>query len=183
MKDLRINLIGASGAGKSTLAAALAQKFGIKHFDTDFYYHEETDPPFQIQRTPLDRYNLIMNDLSPHSSWVLSGAVGAWQPTPKLDYTLVVLLYLPPEIRLERLKMRESNLYGDRIKPGGDMEADHQFFMKWTSGYDDGTSEGTNTLGHHEEFFKKLNCKVLKFDRPMTTEEQLQRITEFLQLK
>ena len=183
MGDIRINIIGASGAGKSTLAAALAKKLNLPHFDTDFYYHEETDPPFQIPRTPEDRYNLIMNDLKGHSSWVLSGAVGAWTPTPELDYSLVIFLYLPPIVRLERLKQREAGLYGERIKPGGDMETDHKFFMNWTSGYDDGTSEGTNTLGHHEEFFRKLKCKVLRFEKPMTTEQQIGAVTEILNLK
>src|SRR5262249_50471196 len=149
MGDFRINIIGASGSGKTTLAKALAARLGIPHFDADDYYHFPTDPPFQKQRSPQERQSLVMRDLGPLPSWVLSGAVGAWEPEPILDYTHIFLLYLPPEVRLARLRQREQRLYGKRIEAGGDMEEDHKLFIQWTAGYDLGTSEGTNTLRHH----------------------------------
>lgn len=172
----KINIIGASGTGKSTLAKALAAKLNIPHFDSDHFYHKPTNPPFRQQRSPEERFAMIMKDLGHRSTWVLSGAVGAWQPTPKLDYSLVVFLYLPPEIRLERLRQRELRLYGARITRAGDMEADHEYFMKWTAGYDSGSCEGTNTLGHHEAFLNGVKCPVVRIETPMTTEEQIRFI-------
>ena len=175
-QDIRLNIIGASGVGKTTLGKALAKRLDIDFFDSDFYYHELTDPPFQKQRTSEDRCSLIMKDISNCQSWVLSGAVANWLPTPELDYTMLVFLYLPPEIRLKQLKQREQSLYGQRIEAGGDMEADHNFFMNWTAEYDDSTCEGTNTFQHHENFFEQVACKTLKIETPMTTDQQVELV-------
>lgn len=173
---MKIKIIGASGTGKTTLATALAQKFQCAHFDSDDYYHYPTDPPYQRPRSPEDRLALLMDDLNRAPSWILSGGAATWDPAPPVKYSLLVFLYLPPEIRLPRVQRRELQVHGPRILPGGDMEADHQFFMKWTAGYDDGTAEGTNTLACHLSLMKKLGCPILTLDQPMTTSQQIDQI-------
>lgn len=180
MNEIKINIIGASETGKSTLGKAISEKLKIPHFDSDDYYHFPTDPPFRKQRSPEERLSLLMKDLGKHSSWVLSGGAGVWEPSLPNDFSLVVFLYLPPSIRLERLKKRESELFGNRIEQGGDMEADHKKFMEWAFRYDDGTAEGTNTLPHHEAFLKTISCKVLRLESIMTTSEQLASILTVL---
>lgn len=168
----RIYLIGASGTGKTTLAKALAAQLSLPHFDSDDYFHYPSDPPFQKQRSPEDRAQLLSNDLNQTSSWVLSGGAGTWQPAVDFDPTLVVFLYLTPEVRISRLKARENNLYGARILAGGDMENIHKEFIAWTKGYDDGSAEGTNTLPLHEAYLS-LMPTVLKLKDPLSTEEQI----------
>jgi adenylate kinase family enzyme len=169
----RINIIGASGTGKTTLAKALAHKLDCLQFDSDDYFHIPTNPPYQKQRSPEERKALIERDLSKQSSWVLSGGAAVWEPTPELDFTLVVFLYLAPAIRLERLRVREAKLFGARIQAAGDMALDHKEFMEWTAGYDSGKSAGTNTLLRHESFLVSVRCPALRIDEPMTTEEQV----------
>jgi adenylate kinase family enzyme len=173
---VRINVVGASGVGKTTLGRALAERFGIPHFDADAYYHLPTDPPFREQRTPEDRCALLESDLRELDGWVLSGGAGTWNPAPSLRYTLHVFLWLPSELRIERLLRRERELYADRILPGGDMEADHAAFMAWTRGYDDSTAEGTNTLACHEALLRNATCPVLRLSGPLSVDEALQRV-------
>lgn len=115
---------------------------------------------------------MLSRDLKPNASWVLSGGAGTWQPAVDFDPTLVVFLYLSPEIRLSRLKERENKLYGARLTPGGDMEEKHKEFLVWTCGYDDGTAEGTNTLPAHETYLSKIQSP-LRLETPLTTEEQV----------
>jgi adenylate kinase family enzyme len=172
----RITIMGASGTGKTTLATALAQRLTLQVFDTDFYYHYQTDPPFQKQRTSEERNSFLVQDLAKHESWIVSGNVPCWEPTPNLDYTLVVFLYLTPQLRMERLKTRETKLYGARISAGGDMEQIHREFMDWTSGYDSGEMEGTLSLRHHEAFLKEAPCPVLRFDGGTPTAKQIDSI-------
>lgn len=175
-----IYIIGASGTGKTTLAKALSEKLGFPQFDSDDYYHYPTDPPFQKQRSSEERASLLTNDLSKHPSWILSGGAGVWEPRPQIEYSLVVFLYLPPEIRLERLQVREAKLYGARILSGGDMESTNREFMAWTSGYDDGTCGGTCTLPRHLSFLDSLKCRVLRLGRAMATREQVEKVIEML---
>ncbi len=176
VRPVRINVIGASGVGKTTLGRALAERVGVPHFDADAYYHLPTDPPFRQQRTPEDRCALLERDLNALDGWVLTGGAGTWTPAPALRYTLHVLLWLPSELRIERLLQRERELYADRILPGGDMEADHIAFLAWTRGYDDGTAKGTNTLPCHEELLRGATCSVLRLSGPLTVDEALERV-------
>lgn len=87
-----------------------------------------------------------------------------------------MFVWLPSELRIERILRRERELYADRILPGGDMAADHVAFLEWTRGYDDGTAEGTNTLPCHEELLRSATCPVLRLTEPFTVEEALARV-------
>lgn len=174
----RINVIGASGVGKTTLARAVAARLGVPHFDSDDYYHLPTDPPYRQQRTPEDRCAMLERDLEPLDSWVLSGGAAAWTPMSASlrRVTLHVFVWLPREIRLQRLCEREHAAYGPRILPGGDMESDHVAFMKWTVGYDDGTAEGTNTFPAHEALLRAATCPVLRLADDMTRDDAVMRV-------
>jgi adenylate kinase family enzyme len=164
--------------GKTTLGRALAARLGIAQVDSDDYFHFPTDPPYRRQRTPEDRCALIERDLGAFESWIVTGGVGTWVPAPALHYTLHILMLLPVRTRLERLTQREQSLYGARVLSGGDMEQDHREFMQWTAGYDDSTSEGTNTLGAHEYLLASAACPVLRLPGPMRLEDAVARVLD-----
>ena len=71
----RIHILGASGSGTTTLGAALAERFGVIHLDTDEYFWEPTDPPFQHPRARKQRQTLLAAALDAHSRWTLSGSL------------------------------------------------------------------------------------------------------------
>jgi hypothetical protein len=56
------------------------------------------------------------------------------------------------------------------------MESTHKEFLEWTAGYDSGLAEGTNTLPVHEAFLKTLKCPVIRFDKEVSTAEQIEII-------
>ncbi len=171
----RIHLIGASGCGKTTLGQALAQQLGCAHFDADDYFHEPTDPPFQRQRSPEACLQLITQDLKEHQEWVISGNVLNWGAHPLLIPSLLILMILPLDLRLKRLRQRESQRFGSRIEPGGDMYQDHLWFMNWTCGYDDGSAE-RNNLPAHQALLAQQTGPTLQLDGSLSTVQQLAQI-------
>ncbi len=162
MNDTRINILGASGSGTTTVGRRLAKALSIPFFDSDDYYHLPTDPPFQKQRSLESCRQLISRDLPPTANWVLSGGVAGWLHDLDLRWTTVVFLYVPVEMRLQRLRRRESARFGSRIQEGGDMQDTHREFMQWTSRYDVGDQPG-KSLPKHEQYLASLTCPVMRF--------------------
>lgn len=78
-------------------------------------------------------------------------------------FDLVVFVYVPQDIRLERRKHREYERYGDRILLGGDRYKDSKDFIEWAAAYDCGTRTGRSLL-KHKAWITKLNCPVIEVE-------------------
>ncbi len=181
--SLRLNVLGAPGVGKSTLGRALGAHLGLPHFDSDAYYHFPTDPPFQRQRTPEARCALLEQDLRDAPRWVLSGGASTWRPAPALNYTLHVFLWLPGDVRVQRLLAREHALYGARIAPGGDMADEHAAFMAGARAYDvDDGAEGPK-LARHEALLREAGCPVVRVPGDVSVDEALRRVVAALRAR
>jgi len=173
--SIRIHTVGASGSGTTTLAKAIAQKLGCPHFDSDDYYWEKTDPPFATKRSIEERLELLQKNLSRQASWALSGSLVSWGDPIIPHFSHVVFLYIPPQTRLKRLKLREQLRYGDRIESGGDMEKIHADLMEWAAKYDQGGLE-VRSKKVHEEWFKKLKCPLFRIEEDLPTEKQVELV-------
>ena len=161
MTEARIHIVGASGSGTTTLGAALAHASGGAHLDTDDYFWLATDPPFTTKRPVEERLALLTADLDRHAAWVLTGSLIDWGNVLIPRFDLVVFLYVPQEIRIERLMQRERLRYGSQIEPGGRMHAAHTEFVSWAKGYDDPAFEGRSLKGHRA-WLQHLPCPVLE---------------------
>lgn len=134
----RINIFGAPGAGTTTLGKALAQRIGCAFFDTDDYYWFTDDPlPYRRKRNPEHRLRLLSADLEQAGDCVVSGALLGWGDALLPGFHAVVYRWLPAEIRLERIRQRETARYGAaRIAPGGDLHGVFEKFLLWAADYD-----------------------------------------------
>jgi hypothetical protein len=92
----RIHILGASGSGTTTLGCALAERLQCPHFDADDYFWLPTDPPFTHQRERTQRQRLLMDDLTAHDSWVVSGSLCGWGDVAIPLFELVVFLAIDP---------------------------------------------------------------------------------------
>ena len=171
----RIHIVGASGSGTTTLGAALAAATGSVHLDTDDYFWMPTDPPFTTRRPADERLRLLTAELDRHASWVLAGSLLDWGNVLIPRFTLVVFLYLPPDIRIERLRKRERQRYADAIDPGGSMHASHGEFIAWAKGYDDPAFEG-RSLARHRAWLERLPCPVLEISGTPAVEDSVARV-------
>jgi len=148
----------------TSLGRALANALAISHHDTDDYFWRPTAPPYREMREVADRLRLMLEMFLDGPDWVLSGSFGGWGDPiiPLLD--LVVFLYVPTAIRIQRLRTREAQRFGpEAVAPGGSMHQQAEEFIEWASHYDDGTQEGRN-LARHQAWLAKLPCRVLRLD-------------------
>jgi adenylate kinase family enzyme len=161
----RIHITGASGTGTTTLGRALAQELRCAHFDSDDYYWVPTQPPYREKREPAERVRLLERDLG--DAWVLSGSVSGWGDPLIPRFALVVFLWVPKELRLARLRLREER---ESIPPD-----DREEFLAWAAAYDEaGMEQRSRTL--HERWLAALACPVLRLEGDLTTGERLRRV-------
>ena len=156
--------MGASGAGVTSLGRALADALAAPHHNTDDYFWLPTTPPYREQREVAERLRLMHEMFLPRPGWVLSGSLDGWGSSivPLLD--LVIFVYVPTAIRLERLRAREAVHFGaDAVAPGGWRHQETQEFVEWASHYDDGSREGRH-LVRHQAWLEALQCRVIRLD-------------------
>jgi adenylate kinase family enzyme len=164
VKTGRIHIMGASGAGVTSLGRALADALALSHHDTDDYFWLPTTPPYREKRERADRLRLMREVFLDRADWVLSGDLEGWGDPIIPLFDLVVFLYTPTSVRLQRLRAREATHFGtDAVASGGWRHEETEEFIEWASHYDDGSREGRN-LGLHEAWLARLPCRVLRLD-------------------
>jgi len=180
MKTCRINVVGASGSGATTLGRALADALAVPHHDSDDYLWAPTTPPYRQTRAAAERLRLMQEMFLPRSDWVLSGSLADWGApvVPLLD--LVAFLTVPTELRLKRLRERETRHFGASVvAPGGWRREETEDFLEWATHYEDGTRDGP-TRGLHHAWLATLPCPVLRLDGTRPTEELVREVVTAL---
>lgn len=113
-----IIIFGLNGSGKSVLGKELSRILNYKHIDVEDYYFNESDIPYSSPRPREEFLSLIMNDIKKYSNFVMSAV--------KIDFTddiqsfikLGVFIDAPYEIRMNRVRERSLDKFGDRVMEG-----------------------------------------------------------------
>lgn len=137
-----IHIFGASGSGTTTISQKVCGHTGYSHFDSDSYFWPPPPDPFTVTRGRGDYAALMDRDLNSSPHWVLSGSVTGWYDELVSVFDLIVFVYVPTDIRMERLRRREAERYGDAILPGNSRHQASAEFIEWASAYDSGTRSG-----------------------------------------
>lgn len=167
---VHLHVMGASGSGTTSLGLALSERLDITHLDTDDFFWLPTDPPFTTPRDIGERTALLLRAAPPDEGWVLSGSALKWGRPIEPLYDLIVFLRIDPELRMARIRARETARYGNRIRPGGDMAVKSEEFMKWAASYDTAGPE-RRSLAAHEQWLETQTSPVLRLDSSLDIDE------------
>ena len=168
--------MGASGAGVTSLGRALAESLALPHHDTDDYFWRPTTPPYRDKRDVADRLRLMHEVFLDRADWVLSGSLDGWGGPIVSFFDMVVFVYTPTNVRLQRLRDREARHFGaEAVAPGGWRHEDTEEFLDWASHYDDGSREGRN-LARHRAWLATLPCPVVRLDGTRPTHALVQDV-------
>ncbi len=127
----RIIVCGGNGAGKSTLGKRLAAELGWTFKDIEEYYFpaRNTDYNYSEARTKAEVSELLLADMKEHENFVLASVKGEFGSEVSQMFTCAILIEVPKELRMERVRDRSNQKFGDRMLPGGDLyEKEKQFF-------------------------------------------------------
>ena len=177
---MKVHIFGASGSGTTTLGQTIAKKWNWTHLDADDYYWEKTNPPFQVKVPLVDRNERLINDFEKQEHVVVSGSMVSWGEQWTKAFDLMVFLYVPSAIRMERLKKRERERYGRLLDSDPKFQADSKAFLDWAAQYDDGTFKG-RSLSIHIAWIATLKCPVLRIEGDTSVDERMSRLATFIE--
>ncbi len=178
---MKLLLFGASGSGVSTLGGQLAQTLNFPFLDCDDYYWEKSKVPFTIKRDPVIRNAMLKADMAKHTDWIIGGSLVSWGEEWLSAFDLSVFLWIPHQLRMQRLKAREYERYGDVIFTDTERNKKYDAFIEWAAGYDDPLMTG-RSLHIHEAWMAGLNCPVLQLRGDLTVAERQEKVLETMRL-
>lgn len=150
-----IIITGLNGCGKSTVCKLLAKKLNYYSMDVEDYYFIDSDIPYSKFHTHEETRKLMLEDIVQHNHFVLATVNCDWGEEITSMCKLAVVLKAPLNTRMERIKKREYEKFGDRVLKGGDLyESQHKFHNKVLA-------RGEEHIAKQMQF---LTCPVLKID-------------------
>ena len=161
-----IIVCGLNGTGKSTLGKVLAEKLNFHFIDNESLYFPMVDHHYIYAhpRTREEATKLLFDEIKIYENFVLTsvkGDYGEWF-YPYLQYA--VLIDVPKDVRLQRVKNRSFQKFGNRMLPGGDLHEQEEKFFEFV------TSRPESTV---EEWIQLLSCPILRIDGTKPVEENV----------
>ena len=168
-----IIICGLNGAGKSTLGKALAEKLNFHFIDNEDLYFPKTDPHYLYAspRTRKEVEELLLNEIESHENFVFASVKGDYGEIFYPFWQYAVLIEVPKDIRIQRVKNRSFAKFGSRMLSGGDLYEQEKHFFDLVK------SRAENSV---EEWTKSLNCPVIRIDGTKPIEENINFITEHI---
>ncbi len=168
-----ILICGLNGAGKSTLGKALAEKLHFRFIDIEDLYFPKTDPdyPYASPRTREEVEKLLFIEIKENENFVFTSVKGDYGEADHPFFKYIVLIEVPREIRLQRVKNRSFQKFGNRILPGGDLYEQEKRFFDFVKDRAENTAE---------EWVKRINCPVIRIDGRKSIEENADYIMKLI---
>lgn len=157
-----IIIIGPSGSGKTTLGKIAAQKLWYPYFDVDDYiWKQNTDSPYTQMYTRDEKISRLSNDIAPYEHFVMAGSMSSFHYAFDEMFEMMVLLYVSPDIRIERVHKRAIERFGERVLEGGDMYEAHMRFLNDNRRYEE---DGSPNMREQKEWMENMSCVKIELD-------------------
>ena len=150
-----IIIFGANGSGKTTLGREVARILDFKRMDVEDYYFRDVEIPYSDSRSKDEVISLMIADIEKHRTFVISGVTGDYGDIIPRYYRLAVHMSAPHDLRIERVKQRAFDKFGERVLEGGDMYESEQKFFDFVA---------VRPLYKIDEWAKTLSCPVIHID-------------------
>lgn len=155
-------ITGLNGCGKSTVCKALAEKLNYFSMDVEDYYFIDSDIPYSKFHTHEETKKLMLDDIIKHKNYVLATVNCDWGEEILSTYKFAVVLSVPLNVRMARIKEREYRKFGDRVLQGGDLYESQQKFHKKVS------ARGKEHMDNQRKYIK---CPILELEAVISIDE------------
>lgn len=151
---------------KTTLGKLVAERLGWQAMDVEPYWFPSSDT-YAASRTRETVQQLLLADMERSDGFVFSSVNCSWGKAIEAHFCLAVYLAAPKALRLERIRQRELQRFGDRILEGGDLFESQRRFRAFAAG---------RTEAPILAALQNLSCPVLKLDAALPVEQLAEEI-------
>lgn len=166
-----IIVCGLNGAGKSTLGKALAEELDFYFIDNEDLYFPKTNPHYiyDSPRTREEVGQLLFSEIKTHKNFVFASVKGDYDKNVYPFFKYAVLIEVPKDIRMQRVKNRAFQKFGKRMLPGGDLFEQQEKFFEIVK---------SRTENLVEEWVQSLSCPIIRVDGTKPIKENAKFIIE-----
>lgn len=166
-----IVVCGLNGCGKSTLGKALARQLGLHFIDAEdlYFTRKSINEPYKNPHSRAEVEEQLLCEVARHEGFVFAAVKGDYREEVQKYYQYIVVIEVPKEIRMLRVRNRSLQKFGSRMLEGGDLcEAEEQFFKLVES----------RTEVYYEDWLQALKCPIIRVDGTKTIEENVHYIIQ-----
>lgn len=165
-----IAVCGANGCGKTTLGNALSKELKIHCMDIEEYYFDNGIRPYSNPRSRDEVVKLIQRDIGKYDEFIISAVNCNLGEEINKCYRLVVYVYAPLGVRMERIKNRSYQQFGKRMQMGGDLYEQEQRFFEFVR------NESERKIEETVAWINTLSTPVLQIDGTKPIKEIVKEI-------
>lgn len=166
-----IMVCGLNGSGKSTLGKALADRMGYYFIDNETLFFPKTDLNYMFAspRSKKEVERLLLDEVREHENFVFAAVKGNYGEEIMRLYQYIVLIDVPKDIRMRRVRERSFQRFGSRALPGGDLHEQEEAFINMVN---------ARTEQYVEEWVDTLEAFVIRVDGTKPVRENVKNIAE-----
>ena len=159
-----ILICGLNGVGKSTLGKRLAERLDWRFIDNEDLYFPKTDAKYTYSdpRGKAEVIRLLEEQVESDPRFVFAAVRGDYGEKLISLLDFIVVIDVPREIRLARVRERSLRKFGERILAGGDLaERENAWFTQVERRPEDDV----------EKWLETVDCPVIHVDGTRPVEE------------
>ena len=144
--------------------------------DIENLYFPKTNPNYiyASPRTRKEVEKLLLHEIKTHKDFILASVKGDYGEDIYSLIQYAILLDVPKNIRLQRVKKRSFQKFGKRMLSGGDLFEQEEKFFRFVESRNESTVE---------EWVKSLKCPVMRIDGTKSIDENTNLIITLMQGK
>ena len=168
-----IMVCGLNGCGKSTLGKALAQELGFRFIDNEYLFFSriEMDEPYTNPRSRYEAEKLFAQEVREHDNFVFAAVTGDYAKNIDDLYQYVILIDVPKELCMQRVRNRSFMKFGKRMLQGGDLYESEEAFFEFVD---------KRPEDHVQKWVETLKCPIIRVDGTKSIEENIDFIKWFI---
>lgn len=137
-------------------------------------YFPKTNPNYIYASSRIRKEvgKLLLHEIKTHKNFIFASVKGEYGEDIYSLIQYALLLDVPKNIRLQWVKKRSFQEFGNRMLSGGDLFEQEEKFFRFVE------SRNENTV---EEWVKSLKCPVIRIDGTKPIDENTDLIIEYIQ--